>query len=203
VVDVIPAIAGIDTASGLRRVAGNKRLYRSLLSQFVEKQGDSSVQIADALGNGDRNLAERIAHTVKGVAGTLGMTDVQSAAAAVEKAIRDGDPAEAMLLEDFRSRLNPQVDAIAEGLRATTPIESATNNTKAFDAQAAAAAIERLKALLEASDGDAEVAYSTLHDAFSGHVQKALLDDVGTAIGDFDFERALTKLDEVANVLVE
>ena len=201
--EVIPDIAGIDTASGLLRVAGNKRLYRSLLSQFVEKQGDSGTHIADALAQGDRGLAERIAHTVKGVAGTLGMTEIQSAAATVEKAIREGHPAAAKLLEDFRSRLSPQVDAIAEALRATTPIEPARSNTKAFDAQAAAAAIERLKALLEASDGDAEEAYSILHDAFSGHVQKALLDDIGAAIGEFDFERALTKLDEIATVLVE
>ena len=31
----IPEIEGIDIADGLRRVAGNRRLYRSLLEQFA------------------------------------------------------------------------------------------------------------------------------------------------------------------------
>ena len=82
------AIDGIDTAGGLKRVAGNQRLYRNLLQQFVDKQADVAIQIQAALGAGDRALAERLAHTVKGVAGNLGITGVQNAAAAVEKALR-------------------------------------------------------------------------------------------------------------------
>ena len=76
---------------GLTRVAGNKRLYRSLLEQFAAKQADAASKIEEALAKGDRALAERIAHTLKGVAGNIGIVDVQEAAAKVEKAIREGD----------------------------------------------------------------------------------------------------------------
>ena len=69
----VPPIEGIDIAGGLKRVAGNQKLYRSLLEQFVAKQADASSQIADALEKNDRALAERLAHTVKGVAANLGM----------------------------------------------------------------------------------------------------------------------------------
>ena len=65
----MPAIEGIDVDGGLRRVAGNRRLYRSLLGQFAEKQADAAAQITAALQAGDRELAGRVAHTVKGVAG--------------------------------------------------------------------------------------------------------------------------------------
>ena len=34
---------------GLRRVAGNRRLYRSLLEQFAAKQADADVKISEAL----------------------------------------------------------------------------------------------------------------------------------------------------------
>src|SRR4051794_22214684 len=64
-----PRIAGINLADGVTRLAGNRQLYRNLLSQFAAKQADSAAQISIALESGDRNLAERIAHTVKGVAG--------------------------------------------------------------------------------------------------------------------------------------
>ena len=66
---IMPDIAGVDLADGLNRVAGNRRLYRDLLGQFAKKQGDAAAQISAALENRDAKLAERIAHTVKGVAG--------------------------------------------------------------------------------------------------------------------------------------
>src|SRR5262249_50854299 len=57
--ETFPPIEGIDIASGLKRVAGNKRLYRSLLEQFAGKHFDADAQIGTALANGDRELAER------------------------------------------------------------------------------------------------------------------------------------------------
>ena len=75
---IVPEIDGVDVVGGLKRVAGNKKLYRSLLTQFAEKQGDAATQISEALKSGDANLAERIAHTVKGVAGNLGITRYNS-----------------------------------------------------------------------------------------------------------------------------
>ena len=38
---ILPEIPGVDIAAGLKRVAGNTRLYRDLLAQFVEKQCDA------------------------------------------------------------------------------------------------------------------------------------------------------------------
>ena len=49
------------------------------------------LEISTALENGDHKLAERIAHTVKGVAGNIGITEVQSVAQKLEKALRDGE----------------------------------------------------------------------------------------------------------------
>ena len=55
---VLPEIAGINLADGLKRVAGNRRLYRDLLGQFAEKQGDAAAQISAALNGGDQKLAD-------------------------------------------------------------------------------------------------------------------------------------------------
>ena len=46
---ILPEIAGINLADGLKRVAGNRRLYRDLLGQFAAKQGDAAAQISAAL----------------------------------------------------------------------------------------------------------------------------------------------------------
>ena len=108
--DRLPSIAGLDTESGLSRVGGNDKLYLKLLRQFIEQQGSAVAQVTDALAAGDIALAERIAHSLKGVAGNIGATHVQSAAGVLETSIRD------------RSRLNDleaakqQVAAVLEPL---------------------------------------------------------------------------------------
>ena len=53
-------------------------------------------RIGSALAGKDRALAERLAHTVKGVAGNIGAATVQNAAAHLEKAIRGSAPAAEM-----------------------------------------------------------------------------------------------------------
>jgi HPt (histidine-containing phosphotransfer) domain-containing protein len=78
---------------GLARVAGNRKLYLKILRQFVDQQGDAVRQIAAALAAGDAALAERLAHTLKGVAGNIGAGAVQAAAAPLERLLRDRAPA--------------------------------------------------------------------------------------------------------------
>jgi two-component system, sensor histidine kinase and response regulator len=191
---VLPEVDGIDLADGLKRVAGNRRLYRSLLEQFVGKQGNAGVQLADALGSGDRELAGRIAHTVKGVAGNLGIGSVQSAAEKVERAIREKTPSAAALMEEFQTTLALMVQAIQTGLSGTAPAPNIVGGRKAFDAEAAAATVARLRAMIEANDGDAADAFPEVEEALNAVIDKPQLDALRDALGDFDFEGALSTL---------
>jgi len=84
----LPSVAGLDTKDGLARVAGKWALYLRLLRQFIEEQSLAPEQITSALAGSDTALAERIAHTLKGVAGSIGAKQVQSAAGVLEKLIR-------------------------------------------------------------------------------------------------------------------
>src|SRR4029453_153792 len=83
----VPAVEGLDAADGLLRVAGNKSLYTKLLRQFVAQQAAAAARIAEALNAGDHATAERLAHTVKGVAGNLGAGPVHRSASALEQGI--------------------------------------------------------------------------------------------------------------------
>src|SRR5262249_17642103 len=108
----LPAIAGVNLADGLKRVAGNTDLYRKVVGQFASRQSDAATQVAEALERGERELAERIAHTVKGVAGNLAMTEVHAAAQELEKAIRESLDSTATSLERFGSQIRIHVAAI-------------------------------------------------------------------------------------------
>jgi HPt (histidine-containing phosphotransfer) domain-containing protein len=142
-------------------------------------------------------MAERIAHTVKGVAGNIGVKRVQSAAGNLEKAIRDGDVAVSAILKDFTSTLRTQTEAIEQalGTSATPTLEGDSKGN--FDAAAASREAERLRTQLEASDGDSEETFRTLKGVLTGHVEKARLDALGADISEFDFAGALLKLDDI------
>jgi HPt (histidine-containing phosphotransfer) domain-containing protein len=135
---------------------------------------------------------------VKGVAGNIGITEVQSAAQKLETAIREVEKSLPALLNDFRRLLDVQVRAIQKGLRDSAPAPGEAKSTMPFNGEAAASTIARLRSLLEACDGDAAEAFRDLQDAIAGAVEKPQLDALGASITDFDFETALRKLAEVA-----
>jgi signal transduction histidine kinase/CheY-like chemotaxis protein/ligand-binding sensor domain-containing protein len=194
----LPQIAGIDVEDGLARVAGNRLLYHDLLLQFARKQADAAAHIAAALASGDQKFAELNAHTVKGVAGNLGMTEVQSAAQKLEKAVREGEDSVPALLEQFANTLRVQIAALNQALQDSELARPAEVLPTPFNGETVTLAIVRLKALLEANDGAAQDAFGTLRGAAAAAIESPYLDALGESINDFDFENALLKLDEVS-----
>jgi len=113
--DILPSVAGLDTKDGLSRVAGNHKLYLKLLRQFVEQQERTPEEIATALTRGEGAVAERIAHTLKGVAGNIGVRAVQAAAGTLEKLIRERARAEE--IESARQQVVTTLGPLVEGLK--------------------------------------------------------------------------------------
>jgi two-component system sensor histidine kinase/response regulator len=190
-------ISGVNVVDGLNRVAGNRTLYVKLLSHFALQQADAAAQIAAALDAGDRKAAERIAHTVKGVAGNLGISDVPSAAQKLENGIREGQDSVPVLLEQFAITLRARVNSITHTFPGPAPFQPAM---APFQRERAASAFSRLQALLEANDGDSQDAFQLLHEAIVGVVDRRQLEDLGEAINNFEFEPALVKLQEIAQL---
>jgi two-component system sensor histidine kinase/response regulator len=155
--DPLPAIEGVDAADGLARLAGNRRLYLKLLRQFVEQQGDAPDRIAAALASGDLALAERLAHTLKGVTGNVGAKGLQAVAGALEKAIAARAPAGES--ESARQRVAAALAPLIGSLRAAVCPAAAESPAAAVpapvDRAQSRAAAERLSALLAEFDPDA------------------------------------------------
>ena len=195
---VLPEIAGINLADGLKRVAGNRQLYRDLLGQFAAKQRTVAAQVSATLESGDHAGAERIAHTLKGVAGNLGITEVQSIAQELETAICHGEINVSALIVELSSVMDTQVRAIDKALFDSSAARTEQARTWPFNREASAGAIARLKMLLEGSDGEAGESFRSLQEALAGAIEKPYLEGLSASINDFDFQTALVKLDEIA-----
>jgi signal transduction histidine kinase/CheY-like chemotaxis protein/HPt (histidine-containing phosphotransfer) domain-containing protein len=86
----------LDVERGLRFVRGRADLYRDLLARFLDDQRGTPEAIAAALAEDDATLAERAAHTLRGVASCLGAGPLADAAGALEAALRSGAPERAV-----------------------------------------------------------------------------------------------------------
>lgn len=116
-----PEIPGIDSKTGIGRVGGNVRLYRELLGKFVRDSAQAHQDVIDALAWNNRELAQRIAHTVKGTSGNIGASDLSTAAAAVESAIAKDDqealPAAMAAFEECLRALMEVLEPVVEHSR--------------------------------------------------------------------------------------
>ncbi len=112
-------IPGLDTAAGLARVNGKMPTYLRLLRIFVEQHAIDSTCLAEA--QAASNMAEigRLAHTLKGVAGTLGATGIQQTAATLNQAIRQG--ADPEYIERHCTLLINELVAMMDALKAMLP----------------------------------------------------------------------------------
>ena len=82
-----PVIPGVDLDRGLRNLAGRSALLRKLLLEFARDHAGDAQALRHAARHGDVMLVRRLAHTLKGVSGTVGAMSVQAQAAAVETAV--------------------------------------------------------------------------------------------------------------------
>jgi two-component system sensor histidine kinase/response regulator len=90
----LPELPDVDVSQSVRRIGGNVALYYSLLDKFRLKEHDIADRIREALAANDRETAERLAHTLRGITGTLGAKNLQELAASLESSIHKSETAE-------------------------------------------------------------------------------------------------------------
>ncbi len=84
-------IEGINLKEGLMRVGGNEKLYRNILLKLRDDYAETDEEIKSLLQSEKADEAERLAHSIKGVAGNVGAGPLQEAAALLESTIKQGE----------------------------------------------------------------------------------------------------------------
>ncbi len=89
---MFPAIDGIDMPLGLEQVGGQIELFMRVLGRFRDNQGQHfAAQWSAAISAGEWQNATRLAHSLKGVANTLGALPLGKLSAALESACKRED----------------------------------------------------------------------------------------------------------------
>ncbi|MBF0127801.1 MAG: response regulator, partial [Magnetococcales bacterium] len=115
----LPSLPGIDTRAGLINMDNDVALYREILSRFAHSHMDAYHTMTELLERGEWTTLERTAHTLKGIASTIGATALGRTAQAIEQGTREGIGAEP--LRPLLLHVASELDTVLAGLDAAFP----------------------------------------------------------------------------------
>lgn len=197
--EIIPLIHGVNVVAALDRIDGNKKLYLWLLRKFLHNEGGTAAAIGAALADGDRSLAEHLAHTARGGAGAIGSSSLEKAAAALELAIKNGASVESLRkpFDEFSELLEALLTSLQKALPEAT-IDDAGNDIPGADYSKVAPILDRLLRYIRESDGTAEDYLNECRPELAGLPQKSV-QQLAANLAVFDYDAALITLSELSD----
>jgi signal transduction histidine kinase/predicted ATPase/DNA-binding response OmpR family regulator/HPt (histidine-containing phosphotransfer) domain-containing protein len=197
--DALRAIPDLNVGMGLIRTTNKPDFYISLLRKFVSSQAGAVQRMRQSLALGDPSTAERLAHTLKGLAGNLGAMRLFDSAQALEKVLCSN--AEALAREPALAGTDALLRRLAQALHATPGFAPAQwvapfASLSAQDRQMAQQAVEKIKTCLVNNDANALELWEThtgiLRPLFGQWAP------IEAAISAYEFETAIKLLNQDA-----
>ncbi|WP_051243136.1 PAS domain S-box protein [Azohydromonas australica] len=109
---------GVDVAAALSNLPGLEHRYESLLHVFAEHHGEDARKLQAHLARGEQRGAMLVAHSLKGVAATLGATELAAAARALETRLREeGTPLDTEALRPLVAELERALEPLVRLIR--------------------------------------------------------------------------------------
>ncbi len=120
-VDLPHEIPGLNLELGLKRLVGNRGLYKSMLQEVAMTYGEEADVVQQAIEAGDYDLAHNRLHTFKGAAGNIGAEQIYEAIVQLEDALLRKDEGQTitsmLFFSDELSRLMKGLEIICEDER--------------------------------------------------------------------------------------
>lgn len=193
----LPSLPGLNVDAALSRLNDNRELYIRILRQFLRTQAQAGENYAKAAVAGDMETQKRIAHTLRGLGGSIGATIMATSAAGLDNALAANDEAERAEAEkDTFAALDDVIGMLQQAFpdEPSTPLPASPPDPLPAGQAPVSDTVASLVALLQDDDA-ASVNFVEQHVA---ELQNALslttLNAVEQAVARFDFEKALEVL---------
>ncbi len=193
---LLAGLPGVDVKNGVARMAGNIASYRGILARFGELHGRIAAEIRNALAAQEVTAAERLAHSLKGSAGTIGAKALQETAAALEQALKAGEVADG---ERCLQQLEKELIPVLAGIASLATVKEGEPVGKAIcPSGELALRLESLAALLREQDTAARRVFPEVREMLAGIVRADMVKRLEKKIGNYDFDGALVQLVDLA-----
>jgi two-component system sensor histidine kinase/response regulator len=178
-----PFPPAVDYANGAARLMGDAALFARVLVRFRKEYRHAADAIRGALAAGDVQLAQRLAHTLKGAAGMIEAVPLRDEALVLERALgQGGDPAPHLARLEY---------ALERVLRELAAAESPAPAPARVHGGECDEVVTRLRVLLEDGNGDAVDLVQDAAASLTRELGEDRYRHLAAAIEVFDFEGAL------------
>ena len=184
-------VPGLDLEAGLRTVRGRHNRLLHYLQRFAGEHAGDGAQARQALAQGQLQEVRRIAHTLKGLAGTLGLQQVQQAASLLDK-----DLSQHHTRHEADSHLQALEDALAHCCAAIVQLGVPQVAAHALDLPQLLEGMRHLRGLLRTDDLRSQEVFESLRNDLLRHFGEAAA-ELPALIQDFAYEEALNLLDRL------
>ena len=188
-VPVFPKSDDINWQDGLRRAAGNLSLYQRLLTGFVQDFTQLPSQLNRLISNGDWQGAARLAHTFKGLSGTVGVHRLFPLGEKIEQACYDQSVETGDLIQQLSETLPLVLQPITQYLDGVVETEAKALASATVD-------WSYLRKLLVDFDSEAQDLWLDHEAQFRAALPVQTANRLAIAIANFEFDAALALLPE-------
>ncbi|HUR41614.1 MAG TPA: transporter substrate-binding domain-containing protein [Verrucomicrobiae bacterium] len=187
--DELPStLDGLDLSEGVKRMGGDRALYRRLLLQFRQHSAGAANDVRVALAAGDRAAARSAVHTLKGVAGNLSAVELYKAAQKLETVLRQGTEPAGAEVEALCTAHERVMSALAE-LKAPG-VNGASHRAESSQLRQL---IEVLDRRLSGADASSVEALEAVRGAL-GDTEQPFVQEMEKLIVAYEFDQARTRL---------
>ena len=200
-VDLPGSLPGLDPVLGLALLAGNTDLYHRLIIDFGRDNQGLGQQIRNSLAEPDLKHSRLLAHTLRGVAGTLAATALQAAARDLETACVQGAAEQAeLLLPLLETRL---AEVLATAVLLAAQDAARPKVVTAFDPDRALALVRELAVLGPLQDLSALELSDELSSLLSGTGLALPAASLAETANQLDFAAVARQLEKLTPLLEE
>jgi two-component system sensor histidine kinase/response regulator len=195
-------LPGIDLKVALKGTGGDDKLLYQILMNFLHDHADDAHALRKALKADDLELAQRIAHTLKGLAGAIGAHELRPAAIAMDAAIRSRATNSYWRLLD---RLENTLSLVAHSLKwlqQQNPDAADSPGDSLLDEAAVPELLQRLEGMVRDMDPDAEEVGRVLYRIIGPSSGQPLAEALVGQLANFDFEAAQHTLNQLKKELM-
>jgi PAS domain S-box-containing protein len=196
-------LPGIDIKSAIKRLGGNKKLFKTLLNNFDFDYQNAVNDIRSALNKPDFKTAQYLIHTLKGVAGNISAYQLQSAARDLEVALK-----EARLEDEINTFIDKLENVLAQLLESIqilkdkeAPETEVINSKTEMALESVSPLLTELAELIEEGCADFEESLENLKQHLKGTEFANECKQLEECLDKFDFNGAKKPLNVIINAL--
>ncbi len=191
----------LETKAAIKRVGNNHKLYQRLLTRFIQHYSGYITEINDAFDENNLEAAENMLHSLKGVAGNIGATELYNKINDLEVALKTKSESYIPYKEALTDAFERLLVSIRIAIKENKIVESSLPVQLRIQETQAAPLLAKIAELLENYDTEVRDHVEKLKGVVTtGKVLKELI-VFEKKVAEYNFEEALVYLYKMAEGL--